>query len=101
MLFMVVERFKSRNPKPIYRRLAESGRQMPEGLRYVNSWVEPNFDRCFQLMETDDPRLLQKWILSWVDLMEFEIVPVVSSKDTRETVEAAMNDKPANGEQRG
>ena len=52
-------------------------------------------------METDDPRLLQKWILSWVDLMEFEIVPVVSSKDTRETVEAAMNDKPANGEQRG
>ena len=98
---MVVERFKSRNPKPIYRRLAESGRQMPEGLKYVDSWVEPNFDRCFQLMETDDPRLLQKWILSWVDLMEFEIVPVVSSKDTRETVDAAMNDKPAHGEQRG
>jgi hypothetical protein len=91
MIFMIVERFKGRDPRPIYRRLTESGRQMPVGLEYIDSWVEPNFDRCFQLMETDDPRLLQKWILAWSDLMEFEIVPVVSSRDTREAVEAAMN----------
>jgi hypothetical protein len=90
MLFMVVERFKNRDAKALYRRLRDAGRQMPEGLKYLDSWVEPNFDRCFQLMETSDLRLLQSWILCWNDLMDFEIVPVVSSKDTRETVEAAM-----------
>ena len=93
MLFMIVERFRNRDPKPIYRRLRETGRHMPEGLRYLDSWVEPNFDRCFQLMETSDLRLLQQWILAWNDLVEFEIVPVVPSKETRETVEPSGNEK--------
>ena len=95
MLFLIVERFKGRDPRPIYRRLAERGRQMPDGLKYLDSWIEPNFDRCFQLMETEDARLLQAWMLGWSDLMEFEIVPVVPSKDTRATVEAAAKDEGA------
>jgi hypothetical protein len=86
MLFMVIEQFKNRDAKTIYSRLAEWGRQMPEGLKYIDSWVEPNFDRCFQLMETDDLRQFQQWIAAWSDLVEFEIVPVVPSKDTRETI---------------
>ena len=61
MLFMVIERFKGREPAPIYQRLGESGRHMPDGLKYIDSWIEANFDRCFQLMETDDPRL-QQWV---------------------------------------
>ena len=81
MLFMVIERFKDRDPVPIYRRLRESGRSMPEGLRYLDSWVEVNFDRCFQLMECDDTRLFQQWIANWIDLAEFEIVEVIPSKD--------------------
>lgn len=84
MLFLVIERFKNRDPAPIYARLRERGRSMPEGLRYVDSWIEVNFDRCFQLMECDDPLLLQRWILQWRDLMEFEVVPVSSSKALRE-----------------
>ena len=87
MLVMVIEYFKSRDPKPIYQRLREHGRQMPDGLKYIDSWIEPNFQRCFQLMETDDLRLLQRWIVCWTDLTEFEVVPVVPSKDTREIVE--------------
>ena len=87
MLFMIIERFRNRDPKPIYRRLRDAGRQMPEGLRYLDSWIEPNFDRCFQVMETADPALLQQWILGWNDLVEFEIVPVVPSKETRAIVE--------------
>ena len=94
---MIVERFKGRDPKPIYRRLAESGRQMPDGLTYLDSWIEPNFDRCFQLMETSDLRLLEAWILAWSDLMEFEVVPVVPSKDTRETVLAIARKGPPAG----
>ena len=84
MLLMVIERFKDRNPSPIYARLREQGRAMPDGLRYVDSWVEANFDRCFQLMECADVQLLQRWILQWRDLMEFEIVPVSPSKAVRE-----------------
>ena len=87
MLFTVIERFKNRDAKPIYWRLREKGRGMPDGLKYVGSWIEANFDRCFQLMECDDARLLQQWVAQWSDLMEFEIVPVVPSAETRETIE--------------
>ena len=86
MLFMVIERFADRDPTPIYRRVRDEGRTMPEGLKYVGSWIEPNFDRCFQVMECDDARLLQQWILRWRGLASFEIVPVVSSQDTQAVV---------------
>ena len=87
MLFMVIEKFKDNDMLPVYRRLRDKGRVMPEGLRYVDSWIEPNFARCFQLMECDDLRLLQTWLLQWNGLgMTVEIVPVVPSKDTREVV---------------
>jgi hypothetical protein len=84
MLFMVIERFKGRDPAPIYARLRERGRSMPDGLRYVDSWIEANFDRCFQLMECADPVLLQRWVLEWRDLVEFEIVAVSPSQAVRE-----------------
>ena len=88
MLFMVVERFKNRDPVPIYQRLREAGRSMPDGLRYVDSWIEVNFDRCFQLMECDDPQLLMRWVLQWRDLVEFEVVPVCPSQDVRQLFDA-------------
>ena len=86
MLFMVIERFKNRDAKPVYRRLRDEGRSLPDGLKYVGSWVEVNFDRCFQLMECDDARLLQEWALACQDLGEFEFVPVVSSQETVEMI---------------
>ena len=90
MLFMVIERFKHRNAAAVYRRAQERGRMLPDGLTYVGSWVEANFDRCFQLMECDDPGLFQKWILNWHDLIDFDIVPVVPSKETLENVAASL-----------
>jgi hypothetical protein len=83
MLFMLLEHFRNRDPAPIYARLKEHGRSLPDGLRYVDSWVEANFARCFQLMECDDVALLQQWILQWCDLIEFEIVPVNPSTEVR------------------
>jgi hypothetical protein len=88
MLFMIIERFKDRDPVPIYQRLRESGRSMPEGLRYIDSWVEVNFERCFQLMECDDVRLFMQWVLPWRDLIEFEVVPVSPSREVRELFNA-------------
>ena len=81
MLFMVIERFKNRDAEAVYQRFRERGRMMPENLRYVDSWVETDFDRCFQLMECEDPQLFREWMSQWEDLMEFEIVPVITSKE--------------------
>jgi hypothetical protein len=87
MLFMLIERFKDDDMLPIYRRLRDEGRMLPEGLTYVDSWIEPNFSRCFQLMECDDLRLLQQWSLKWRGFgATFEIIPVVPSRETREVV---------------
>ncbi|MGE0768973.1 MAG: DUF3303 domain-containing protein [Hyphomicrobiaceae bacterium] len=86
MLFMVIENFRGRDAKAVYARFRDKGRMAPDGLVYVGSWVEANLARCFQLMECDDARLLQDWILNWADLADFEIVPVVSSKDAVEIV---------------
>jgi hypothetical protein len=92
MLFMVIERFPDNDVVPVYRRVRDDGRMFPEGLRYVDSWVEPNFSRCFQLMECDDLRLLQDWVLKWRGSgVAFEIVPVVSSAETRAVVEPYLD----------
>jgi hypothetical protein len=81
MLFMVIEHFKGRDPAPVYKRFAERGRMMPDGLNYVNSWIEVGMDRCFQVMECDDVALLQEWAKNWGDVVEFEVVPVVTSAE--------------------
>jgi Protein of unknown function (DUF3303) len=65
MLFMVIERFRDNDMIPIYHRIRDDGRMLPDGLEYVESWVEPNVARCFQLMQCDDLRLLREWVLKW------------------------------------
>ena len=90
MLFMVIERFRNRDAVAVYRRHREQGRMLPEGLRYVESWVEPDFDRCFQLMECDDPQLFRQWTARWDDLVEFEVVPVVTSKEAAEAISTRL-----------
>lgn len=42
MLFMVIERFEGNDMLPVYERLNQAGRGLPEGLKYVGSWIEPN-----------------------------------------------------------
>ena len=93
MLFMVIERFEGNDMVPIYQRLEARGRQLPDGLIFVDSWIEANFSRCFQLMECDDARLLQEWVLGWRGTgASFEIVPVVPSRETRAVVAPFLND---------
>ena len=92
MLFMVIERFKHRDAEAVYRRFLSEGRLAPEGLRYLDSWVEASFERCFQLIECDDPAVLQDWVLAWRDLVDFEFSPVVPSKQTAAGVERHIGD---------
>jgi hypothetical protein len=94
MLFMVIEHFRDNDMIPVYRRVRDAGRTLPDGLKYIDSWVEPNFSRCFQLMECDDLRLLQEWALQWRGSgTTFEFVPVVTSKETREVVAPHLDEK--------
>ena len=86
MLFMVIETYRDQNAKAVYRRFRDKGRMMPDGLKYVSSFVAADLGRCFQLMEADDVTLLQRWVAEWSDLTEFEVVPVVAGKDTAEAL---------------
>ena len=88
MLYMVVEHFK--DAPAIYRRLREKGRVMPEGLEYVSSWIDVDLKICWQLMQTEDESLFQRWIDNWKDLMDFEIVPVRTSAEMREMMEKGL-----------
>lgn len=88
MLYMIIEHFKNQDPVPVYRRFRDRGRLAPEGLLYVSSWVDEKLERCFQLMETDDRKYLDEWISSWNDLVEFEVYPVITSKEAVERISA-------------
>ncbi len=72
--YMVIETFRPGCKDAVYERFHQKGRMMPGGLTYINSWLEKDGDRCFQLMETDDPSLFQVWVDQWKDLVAMEVV---------------------------
>ena len=80
MLYMVIEHFRE-GPLPVYARFREKGRMLPDGLRYVNSWVTEDLQHCYQVMESDSPDLFAQWTKHWEDLADFEIVPVLTSAE--------------------
>lgn len=84
---MIVERYRDGDALPVYRRFRDRGRLMPEGLRYVSSWVTKDLRSCFQVMECEDPKLLDEWMEQWKDLVEFEVVPVITSAEAAASVE--------------
>ena len=85
-LYMIVERFKNNDAVAVYRRFRDRGRMAPEDLLYVSSWVDEKFERCYQLMETHDRRLLDEWMANWNDLVDFEVFPVITSKEAAEKI---------------
>ncbi|OGK77224.1 MAG: hypothetical protein A2X51_13575 [Candidatus Rokubacteria bacterium GWC2_70_24] len=90
MLFMVIENFLNQDARSVYRRFRDKGRLTPDGLQFVGSWVEADLGRCFQLMECDDVTLLQRWVVEWSDLVDFEIVPVVPGKAVAEALSGQL-----------
>jgi len=90
LLYMIIEHFKNQDPAPVYRRFRERGRLAPEGLQYVSSWVDEKLERCFQLMETEQPEDLDEWLANWNDLVEFEVYPVISSTEAAERVSSRL-----------
>src|SRR5215472_15563370 len=89
-LYMVVEHFKNKDAVPVYRRFRDSGRMAPNGLVYISSWVDEKFERCYQLMETDDRGLLDQWMANWEDLTDFEVHLVITSKEAAERIASKL-----------
>jgi hypothetical protein len=42
--------------------------------------------RCFQVMECEDRPLLDEWMANWSDIIDFEVVPVLTSAQAREAM---------------
>lgn len=81
MLYMVIEHFRAGDARPVYARYRERGRLAPEGLTYVNSWVTADLSRCYQVMESPSRELLDQWIAAWIDLVDFEVIEVMTSAE--------------------
>lgn len=86
MLYMVIERFRNREAEPVYRRFRDHGRLAPDGLTYVASWVDLSVSTCFQVMECEDRSLLEAWIARWCDLVDFEVIPVMTSAEAANSI---------------
>ena len=85
-LFMIVETFRGGDLVPVYRRFRDRGRLAPDGLKYVSSWVTADLSRCYQIMECADARLLDEWIASWSDIVDFQVSEIISSEEALERV---------------
>lgn len=83
---MVIERFRDGNPKPVYERFQLQGRLAADGLKYISSWVSEDLTTCYQVMETDEKNLLDEWIARWKDIVEFEVIPVITSSEASNKV---------------
>jgi hypothetical protein len=86
MLFMILERFRDGDPAPVYRRFRDRGRLAPDGLRYVASWVTDDLRVCYQVMECDDRALIDQWTAQWSDIVDFEVIPVMTSAEAATVV---------------
>lgn len=86
MQYMIIENFKQDKVKEVYKRYEEKGRLMPDGLHFVNSWVNEDVTVCFQVMEADEIDKLEQWMKAWSDLVEFEVIPVITSQQAKERI---------------
>ena len=89
MLYMIIETFHPGKVKQLYRRFEEKGRLMPEGVEYVNSWINEDVTTCYQVMESDAEIKIYEWIQNWIDLSDFKVIPVIKSSQAKQKVFAA------------
>ena len=86
MQYMIIEKFYPNKVKQLYKRFEEKGRQLPEGVSYINSWINEDVTICYQVMESDAKEKINEWIKHWNDLADFEIIPVITSAQAKEKV---------------
>ncbi|MEP7254530.1 MAG: DUF3303 family protein [Ferruginibacter sp.] len=86
MVYMIIERFYPNKVRELYKRFEEKGRMMPDGVNYINSWIDEQVSTCYQVMESPSAEKIQEWISNWNDLADFEVIPVITSAEAKEKV---------------
>ena len=86
MLYMVIEHYHPGKLKDLYQRFDEKGRMLPDGVKYINSWINEDITVCYQLMESDSLDKLNEWTSNWNDIVDFELIPVISSSEAKNSV---------------
>ncbi|MGH2553444.1 MAG: DUF3303 domain-containing protein [Chitinophagaceae bacterium] len=86
MLYMIIEKFHLGKVKTLYERFDDKGRLLPEGVNYVNSWIDENISICYQVMESETAEKVHEWVSHWNDLADFEIIPVITSAEARKKI---------------
>ncbi|MEP6950414.1 MAG: DUF3303 family protein [Ginsengibacter sp.] len=89
MLYMIIETFRPNKVKELYKRFEEKGRQLPAGVHYINSWIDEKIKICYQVMESDTEEKIHEWIQHWIDLADFQIIPVPTSAQVKEKIDAS------------
>lgn len=83
---MIIEKFHAGKVKDVYKRFAENGRMLPDGVIYINSWIDEKVTTCYQLMESDAEEKINEWAANWNDLMNIEVVPVITSAEAKKKI---------------
>jgi len=86
MQYMIIEKFHEGKVNALYQRFDEKGRMVPDGVKYIDSWIHEDVTICYQLMESRTKELLNNWIERWKDLADFEVIPVISSAEAKKKV---------------
>jgi len=86
MIYMIIEKFRAGKVKEMYQRFEEKGRLMPDGVNYINSWINEDITTCYQVMETEEEEKIKEWISNWDDLVDFEVIPVISSAEAKSRI---------------
>jgi Protein of unknown function (DUF3303) len=84
MLYMVIETFHPHQVKELYQRVEEKGRLLPPGVQYINSWIDEDIKTCYQVMESETKEKLLEWVDHWIDLADFQVIPVLTSAQAKE-----------------
>ena len=86
MQYMIIEKFHTGQVKALYERFDKYGRMLPEGVNYINSWIDEQISTCYQVMESDSDEKIHQWIRLWNDLADFEVIPVIRSAEAKAKV---------------
>lgn len=67
-------------------RFQKTGGIPPKGANLLGRWTRADFSGGFDLLESDDPKSLTEFALTWSDLMKMNIIPVVDDQELLEVI---------------